>query len=547
LEVATREGDFQELHRVFLRNHGIPPLFPRNDGIAASPLVGSSLEEDELMFPKPEPLLTPNTYAYETRPMVKSTGFREYDARWLYEKEINLMGVAALGLGLGTLLHEMGVVPQIVTGHDFRSYSASIKYALTTGLVAAGVSVHDIGLALSPMAYFAQFDLDVPAVAMVTASHNDNGWSGVKMGAQRPVTFGPDEMNRLKDIVLNGKFRSGSGGAYHFVADFADRYMADLTNRPKIGRKLKVVAACGNGTAGAFAPQVLAKIGCDVVPLDTELDFTFPHYNPNPEDLKMLHAMADKVRETGADLGLGFDGDGDRCGVVDNHGNEIFADKIGVMLARDLSKLHPGATFVVDVKSTGLFATDPVLLQNGAKADYWKTGHSYIKRRVSELGALAGFEKSGHFFFNKPIGRGYDDGILTAIRIVEMLDRNKAKSLADLYAELPKTWGSPTMSPHCDDEKKYAVVEKVVAQFESMYRKGEPFIGQAIRDVVTVNGVRVTVADGTWGLVRASSNKPELVVVVESPVSEARMREMFSAVDAVLRQHPEVGAYNQTL
>jgi phosphomannomutase/phosphoglucomutase len=499
------------------------------------------------MFPKPEPLLRPNTYAYETRPMVKATGFREYDARWLFEKEINLMGVAALGLGLGTLLHEMGVVPQIVTGHDFRSYSASIKYALTTGLMAAGVTVHDIGLALSPMAYFAQFDLDVPAVAMVTASHNDNGWTGVKMGAQRPVTFGPVEMTRLKEIVLSGDFRNASGGAYHFVSDFANRYIADLTNRPKIGRKLKVVAACGNGTAGAFAPQILEKIGCEVVPLDTDLDFTFPRYNPNPEDMKMLHAMADKVREVGADVGLGFDGDGDRCGVVDNNGHEIFADKIGVMLARDLSKLHPGATFVVDVKSTGLFATDPVLLQNGVKADYWKTGHSYIKRRVSELGALAGFEKSGHFFFNAPVGRGYDDGVLTAIHIIEMLDRNPTKSMSELYGALPKTWGSPTMSPHCDDETKYTIVEKVVAQFQSLQEKKEPFAGQAIRDLVTVNGVRVTVADGTWGLVRASSNKPELVVVVESPVSEARMRDMFAAVDAVLRQFPDVGAYNQTL
>ena len=499
------------------------------------------------MFPKPEPVLTPNTFAYETRPMVKPTGFREYDARWLFEKEINLMGVEALGLGLGTLLHELGVVPHIVTGHDYRSYSASIKYALTTGLMAAGVTVHDIGLALSPMAYFAQFDLDVPAVAMVTASHNDNGWTGVKMGAQRPVTFGLDEMTRLKEIVLGGTFRYASGGAYRFVEDFAERYIGELTNRPKISRKLKVVAACGNGTAGAFAPKVLAGIGCEVVPLDAELDFTFPRYNPNPEDLKMLHAMADKLREVGADVALGFDGDGDRCGVVDNLGQEIFADKIGVMLARDLSKLHPDSTFVVDVKSTGLFATDPVLLKNGAKADYWKTGHSYIKRRVTELGALAGFEKSGHFFFNRPIGRGYDDGILTAIHVVEMLDRNPTKSLADLYGELPKTWGSPTMSPHCDDETKYAVVEKVLADFQAMQAKGEPFTGQPIRDLVTVNGVRVTVADGTWGLVRASSNKPELVVVVESPVSEARMREMFAAVDAVLRRNPEVGAYNQTL
>jgi phosphomannomutase/phosphoglucomutase len=499
------------------------------------------------MFPKPVAQLTANTYAYESSAMVKPTGFREYDARWLFEKEINLMGVEALGLGLGTLLHEMGVKPEIVTGHDFRSYSASIKHALTVGLMAAGMKVHDIGLALTPMAYFAQFDLDVAAVAMVTASHNDNGWTGVKMGSQRPVTFGPDEMGRLKEIVLQGKFRYADGGSYRFVENFPARYIADLTNRPKIKRKLKVVAACGNGTAGPFAPKVLEMLGCEVVPLDCELDFTFPRYNPNTEDLHMLHAMAGKVRETQADIALGFDGDGDRCGVVDNLGQEIFADKIGVMLARDLSKLYPGSTFVCDVKSTGLFATDPVLLANDAKTDYWKTGHSYIKRRVSELKALAGFEKSGHYFFNAPIGRGYDDGILTAIHIVEMLDRNPQKSMAELYAGLPKTWGSPTMSPHCDDERKYGVVEKVTERFKAMQAKGEPFTGQKIRDLVTVNGVRVVVDDGTWGLVRASSNKPELVVVVESPASEARMREMFAAVDKVLRENPEVGDYNQTI
>ena len=251
--------------------------------------------------------------------------------------------------------------------------------------------------------------------------------------------------------------------------------------------------------------------------------------------------------ESGADVGLGFDGDGDRCGVVDDRGEEIFADKIGVMLARDLSKLHPNSTFVVDVKSTGLFATDPLLVRRGAKADYWKTGHSYIKRRVSDLDALAGFEKSGHFFFNKPIGRGYDDGIVTAIHIIDMLDRNPGKSMSDLYRDLPKTWGSPTMSPHCDDEIKYAIVDRIVARFKAMQAEGEKLTGQKIRDLVTVNGVRVTVEDGTWGLVRASSNKPELVVVVESPVSEARMREMFKAVDAVVREHPEVGEYNQSL
>ncbi len=499
------------------------------------------------MYPVPKPALSPNTYAYESEPMVKATGFREYDARWLFEKEINLMGVQALGMGLGTLINQTNVRPEIVTGHDFRSYSASIKYALISGLMAAGCRVHDIGLALTPMTYFAQFDLDVPCVAMVTASHNDNGWTGVKMGVNRPLTFGPDEMTRLKDIVLGAHFDLRGGGSYRFVENFPARYIADLINRPKLKRRLKVVAACGNGTAGAFAPQVLEAIGCEVVPLDCTLDHTFPRYNPNPEDMKMLHAIRDAVLANHADVGLGFDGDGDRCGVVDDEGEEIFADKVGVMLARDISTLHPGATFVVDVKSTGLFVTDPVLRRNGVKADYWKTGHSYMKRRTHEIGAVAGFEKSGHFFFNKPFGRGFDDGFISAIAICDMLDRNPDKKMSELKHALPKTWQSPTMSPHCADETKYGVVDQVVKHFETVQSEGATVAGQPIRDLVTVNGERVTVEDGTWGLVRASSNKPELVVVVESPVSDVRMRDMFKALDGVLRTHKEVGAYNQTI
>src|SRR5947207_7500541 len=499
------------------------------------------------MFPKPKPALKPNTYAYESEPLVKPTGFREYDARWLLGDEINLMGVQALGMGLGTLIRELGQKPEIVTGHDFRGYSASVKNSLVSGLLAAGCNVHDIGLAVTPMSYFAQFELDVPCVAMVTASHNDNGWTGVKMGANRPLTFGPDEMTKLKDIVLGARFDLRGGGSYHFVENFPARYIADLTKRPKLKRHLKVICACGNGTAGAFAPQVLEAVGREVARLDCELDHTFPKYNPNTEDMKMLHAMRDEVLRVGADVALGFDGDGDRCGVVDNEGDEIFADKVGVMLARDISAQRKGAIFVADVKSTGLFMTDPVLRAHGAKTDYWKTGHSYIKRRVNEIGAVAGFEKSGHFFFNEPLGRGYDDGLLFALAVCDMLDRNPGKSMADLKNALPKTWSSPTMSPHCPDEIKYRVVEQVIAHFQDVQKKGGKVAGQKIRDPVTVNGVRVTVADGTWGLVRASSNKPELVVVVESPVSEPRMREMFKAIDGVLRTHREVGAYNQTI
>ncbi|WP_411817827.1 phosphomannomutase/phosphoglucomutase [Hyphococcus sp. DH-69] len=499
------------------------------------------------MLPTPSADLKPNTLAYEVAPLVKATGFREYDARWLFEKEINLLGIQALGQGLGTLIRELGKTPRIVVGHDFRGYSLSIKQALTVGLMSAGIEVNDIGLALSPVAYFAQFDLDIPCVAMVTASHNENGWTGVKMGVEMPLTFGPDEMGRLKEIVLNGEYKSFPGGAYKYVEGLRERYIEDVVKDVSIKRKLKVIAACGNGTAGAFAPEALSRLGIEVIPMDAELDHTFPRYNPNPEDMEMLHAMQDAIREHGADLALGFDGDGDRCGVVDDEGEEIFADKIGVLIARDLSALHENAQFVVDVKSTGLFVTDPVLIENGAKTEYWKTGHSYIKRKSHEMNALAGFEKSGHFFFNEPVGRGYDDGLVAAIALLQMLDRNPGKKLSDLRKSLPKTWQSPTMSPHCADEIKYDVVKKVVAKLEERAKNGGTIIGQPIRDVVTVNGVRITAEDGTWGLIRASSNKPELVVVIESPTSEENMKKMFEEMDAVLREHPEVGEYNQKI
>jgi phosphomannomutase/phosphoglucomutase len=199
------------------------------------------------------------------------------------------------------------------------------------------------------------------------------------------------------------------------------------------------------------------------------------------------------------------------------------------------------------VKSTGLFLTDPVLKANGATTDYWKTGHSYIKRYSHEHGMTVGFEKSGHFFFNPPLGRGYDDGLVSALAVLDMMDRNPGKTLADLERDLPKTWQSPTMSPHCDDEVKYGVVDRVTAHFKEIAAKGGTLAGQEIRDLITVNGIRIVLEDGTWGLVRASSNKPELVVVVESPTSEDNMRAIFTEIDQHLQTYPEVGAYNQKI
>lgn len=495
---------------------------------------------------KPLPTCTPNTWEFLRDAMIAPTGFREYDARWKYRDEINLPGMTALGLGLGTQMQKRGIKPEIAVGNDYRDYSLAIKHALILGLMQAGIRVRDIGPALSPMAYFAQFHLDAPAVAMVTASHNPNGWTGVKMGFERPLTHGPDEMAELRDIVLNGQGQTRDGGSYEFVDGVREAYLDDLVGDFKMSRKLRVVCATGNGTASAFAPEVFKRIGVEVVPSHNTLDYTFPNYNPNPEAMEMLHDMADSVRATGADFALGFDGDGDRCGVVDDEGQEIFADKVGVIMARDLSRLYPNSTFVADVKSTGLFASDPELQKNGAKADYWKTGHSHMKRRVKEIGALAGFEKSGHYFLAEPVGRGYDCGMRVAVEICKLMDRNPDSSMSDLRRALPHTFSTPTMSPYCADTEKYEVLDRIVEKLVAKADAGDQIAGRAIKEVVTVNGARVILDNGSWGLVRASSNTPNLVVVCESSDSEDELRAIFADIDGVIRTEPSVGDYDQT-
>ena len=496
---------------------------------------------------KPYLTVAENTWSFLRDPMVNPTGFREYDARWKFPQEINLPGITALGLGLGTQIQNRSIEPVICVGNDYRDYSVSIKNALIIGLMQAGITVKDIGTALSPMAYFAQFHLNVPAVAMVTASHNPNGWTGVKMGFERPLTHGTEEMAELRKIVLEGKGKSRPGGKYEIVNGVIEAYLHDLVGDFRMNRKLTVVCATGNGTAGAFAPELFKRLGVDVIPSHNHLDYHFPNYNPNPEAMEMLEDMADCVIKNRADLALGFDGDGDRCGVVDNEGNEIFADKVGLLLARELSKTHPDCKFIADVKSTGLFSSDPVLKANGAKVEYWKTGHSHMKRRVKETNALAGFEKSGHYFFSQPIGRGYDCGMRVAVEICKLMDSNPNSSMAELRKSLPVTYSSPTMSPYCSDEQKYNILKRIVKKLEQKFDKNETISGRQIENIVTVNGARVILDNGAWGLVRASSNTPNLVVVCESPESENELKRIFDDLNTVIRTEPLVGQYDQSL
>ena len=474
-------------------------------------------------------------------------GFREYDARWLYEEDINKVGIENLGKGLGTQikLHTKKNNPRVIVGHDYRSYSEEIKSALKKGLISTGCFIEDVGLSLSPMVYFAQFNLNADAVAMVTASHNENGWTGVKMGIKKGLTHAPEEMKELKDITLNEKFSNGKGNEKQ-IENFQKIYKDNLINGNKVNKKIKAVVACGNGTAGVFAPDILRGIGCEVIELDCELDWTFPKYNPNPEDLEMLHAIAKAVKDNNADIGFGFDGDGDRVGVIDNGGNEIFSDKIGLLIARNLSTKHKNSKFVVDVKSTGLYSKDKVLLENKCETIYWKTGHSHIKRKVNTEKALAGFEKSGHFFFNQPLGYGYDDGINSAIQVCHLLD-SQNKKMSEIINELPNTYQTPTMAPFCKDEEKYQVVDELVKQVEEIKNNKTKIDDQIITEILTVNGVRFSFEDGSWGLIRASSNKPSLVVVTESPTSDDRKKKIFNFIDSLLKKTGKIGEYDQKI
>ena len=478
---------------------------------------------------------------------INPNGFREYDARWLYEKDIDLEGITDLGKGLGTqvIKHTKKNNPRIIVGHDYRSYSEDIKKALMNGLISTGCNIEDIGLSLSPTVYFAQFNLNSDAIAMVTASHNENGWTGVKMGIKKGLTHAPEEMSELKDLTLNKKFIKGKGSS-KIIDNFKQIYSNDLIKKNKINKKIKAVVACGNGTAGIFAPEILKAIGCEVVELDCKLDWTFPKYNPNPEDLEMLQAIAKSVKDNNADIGFGFDGDGDRCGVIDDNGNEIYSDKIGLLIARNLSTKHKNSKFVVDVKSTGLYSKDKVLLDNQCETIYWKTGHSHIKRKVNLEKALAGFEKSGHFFFNQPLGYGYDDGINSAIQVCHLLN-NQNKKMSEIMNELPKTYQTPTMAPFCKDEEKYKVVDEITNEIQQLKKENIKIDNQSITDILTINGIRFSLEDGSWGLIRASSNKPSLVVVTESPSSDERKKSIFDFIDSLLQKTGKIGEYDQKI
>ena len=451
--------------------------------------------------------------------------FREYDLRGrVAEGELSDGSVRLIANAFGRLLAARGM-SRAVVGYDNRPASPGFKDAAVAGLNAAGIDTVDIGLTISPALYFSQHHLGVPAGLMVTASHNPSEWCGMKLAHGLSRTLGPAEMRELYALVTDGERSNGRTGE-RSTADTRDAYLDRVTAGTTLSRPLRVAVDCGNGAAGVFAYEALQRLGCLTFQLYCDPDDRYPHYFPNPSDLKARRRLREIVTHPyiRADAGLAFDGDGDRIGVMDERGADVWSDRVLILLARRLLRERPGATVVYDVKCTrGL---EEEVRDRGGRPVMWKTGHSHIKAKLHELDAELAGERSGHIFYGAGF-YGFDDALYAGIRLLEVLADHDG-CLSDLVATTPPYLTSPEIAAHCPDDLKYGVVDRLVAEFKAEY--GDR--------VIDINGARVDFGDG-WGLVRASSNLPELVIIFEAR-SERRLREIRALFRARLDACPEI-------
>lgn len=453
--------------------------------------------------------------------------FREYDVRGKIEFSLpspdglNEFTVNRIGRAFGTALARRGV-KHLVVGYDSRSYSESLAQALIVGLLSTGRDVTSIGLATTPMLYFAQHHLGGLAGVNVTASHNPNGWTGLKLSYSPSTTLGPVEIEDLRKITQERAFESGTGGyrEQSIVEDYTDF----LAQRLRATRPLNVVVDGANGIAGPIAQIALQKAGHNIRSINLELDWTFPNHEPDPENVAARVQIQKAVKDEGADCGISLDGDGDRLGITDNLGNIVWSDSVLTILARDVLSRHPGATIVYDVKCSRAVAD--VITQAGGKPFMWSTGHSHIKAKMREIGAPFAGERSGHFF-NAVDYYGYDDAIYAGLWFLKVMSEMDA-TVADVVDSLPKYFGTPTMQADCPDSQKYDVIERFAEYAASI----------GAEEVIRINGVRAEFKDG-WLLARASSNLPALVLLAEA-TDEQRLRELYDILRAGLDQMPEV-------
>jgi phosphomannomutase/phosphoglucomutase len=447
--------------------------------------------------------------------------FREYDIRGkVNDEELSAQTAEIIGKAFGTFLDRLDI-SDVVVGFDSRYGSIELKDGLVAGLRSTGRNVIMIGMCLTPMMYWAQYHFKTKGGAMITGSHNPKGWNGLKLAYDFSRTLGGEEIQQVFELCESEQFATGEGDLTE--ASIAEEYTADLVGRVKVGRHLKVVIDTGNGTAGAFAPRIFRDAGLEVVEQFTELDHDFPNHEPDPARTDTVEAIGKRVLSEGADMGFGFDGDGDRFGLVDEKGDVVWPDRYMILLSRQVLEKSPGGKVIFDVKCSQALEED--IAAHGGQPIMWKTGHSHIKKKLHEEQGLLAGEMSGHIFFVENY-YGFDDGVYAALRFAEYVSQLDGK-LSEIIASTPYYVSSPTINAHCADEVKYDVVERLTADLKRDFDR-----------VIDINGARVVFDDG-WGLVRASSNLPELVLRFEAKTPE-RLQEIKDTIRGYMESYPEI-------
>ena len=438
--------------------------------------------------------------------------FRQYDIRGIAGKDMTEEDVTELGQGIGTFLISQGY-HNITVGRDCRTTSESYSRQLIEGLIATGCNVVDIGICSTPVSYFSIRHLKKEGGVMVTASHNPPQYNGFKISSGTSSVFG-EQIQQIRRLIENQAFAVGQGRVER--RDVTPAYIKYIVGNIKLSHSLKIGVDAGNGTASITAVPIFSKFGCEVKPIYCDMDGTFPNHEADPTVAENMADLVKLVRDQNLDVGFGFDGDGDRIGVVDNQGNMIFGDQLMIIFAREILRRKPGATFISEVKCSKTMYDD--IKAHGGKAIMWKTGHSMIKQKMKEVRAQLAGEMSGHIFFADRY-LGYDDAVYAACRLLEIM-ADTGKTISQLLADVPKTFTTPEIRVECPDELKFSVVRKVTEHFRKR------------QNVIDIDGVRVLFPDG-WGLVRASNTQPALVLRFEA-LSNHRLGEIRKEVEGVL-------------
>ncbi len=438
--------------------------------------------------------------------------FREYDIRGIVEKELTPDVVEKIGRSFGTIARERGV-KTISLGRDGRLTSPALRDQLITGLIGAGINVVDLGLCASPLLYFSLFHCEVDGGIMITGSHNAAEYNGFKMCVGKEALYGAD-IQRLREVFEAEKFSIGKGTVSG--QPIIPEYLAYLKKQFSSlnAEHLRVVIDCGNGAAGLVAKEALEQLGCQVTGLYCELDGHFPNHHPDPTVVENLSDLVRKVQESKAHVGIGYDGDADRIGVIDDQGGILWGDRLLLLFARNVLETHPGSTFISEVKASQVFYDD--IPKRGGRAIMWKTGHSIIKAKMKEEKAVLAGEMSGHVFFADRY-YGYDDAIYASCRLIEILV-NKKQPLSSLLSDVPQTVVTPEIRVDCPDDQKFQLVKAIAERLQD-FVAAQDSSALPIRELITIDGIRVRFDHG-WGLIRASNTQPALVLRFEAETQE---------------------------